>query len=312
MRICSYVHIEDLPPVQNMNTNLKLEKIRRLVGQITDEQLRYVDSFVSDEIGLFMPVGGACFYARTPRHQHPAYMFVLNFDDLTRMRLGDKVIVAQPGRLSALSPFILHDELSSDLPPRYIAVFVDREYFDNELKHYPGKNDLSLHGEFYDVPAGLLPLLKRFMVEADAALPGKAAVLHGLSIEICHQLVRTILGIAPVNERVATRMEIDRVVQCLHDDPTKKITVKEMAEWACMSPSHFTRIFKAELGVSPAAYMLQIRLMLAKKMLAAGDKSITSVALDCGFGSVSHFSSSFSKRFNISPGMFRAQLNKAG
>ncbi len=47
----------------------KLEKIRGLVGDVTSEQLRYVDSFVTRKIGLFMPVGGACFYALTPEHK---------------------------------------------------------------------------------------------------------------------------------------------------------------------------------------------------------------------------------------------------
>jgi hypothetical protein len=55
-----------------------LDTIRRLVGVVTKEQLRYVDCFVSEEIALFMPMGGPCFYALTPEHTHPAYMFILN------------------------------------------------------------------------------------------------------------------------------------------------------------------------------------------------------------------------------------------
>ena len=43
-----------------------LAAIRRLVGAITKEQLRYVDCFVARDIALFMPVGGPCFYALTP------------------------------------------------------------------------------------------------------------------------------------------------------------------------------------------------------------------------------------------------------
>lgn len=294
-----------------MDTGSKLKKIRRLVGQITVEQLRYVDSFVSDEVGLFMPVGGACFYARTPRHQHPAYMFVLSFDDLTRIRLADKTIVAQPGRLFALPPLVPHHELSSDLPPRYIAIFVDRELFESGLISYPGRHDFSPKGEFFDPPAELLPLLKNFIVEADADLPGKEVILHGLSLEICHHLLRAAYGVAPVKVSVASRIEIDRVIQFVHDNPARRITVGQMAKLACMSQSHFTRTFKVELGVSPSVYLLQIRLNLAKKMLAAGDRSVSAVALDCGFGSASHFSSSFSKQFKMSPGQFRNQLNKA-
>ena len=61
----------------------RLSSIRRLVGAITKEQLRYIDCFVAEEIALFMPVGGPCFYTLTPEHTHPAYMFVLNFKSET-------------------------------------------------------------------------------------------------------------------------------------------------------------------------------------------------------------------------------------
>ena len=131
-------------------------------------------------------------------------------------------------------------------------------------------------------------------------------------IEICHVLIRAVFEIAPADEQIATRLEIDRVVQFLHTGPGKKITVKEMAERACMSPSHFARTFKKELGLPPLAYLLQARLGRAKKLLAAGDKSITEIALDCGFSSTSHFSSCFRRRFKISPRQFRNDLNKAG
>jgi AraC-like DNA-binding protein len=290
----------------------KTDRILRLVGPITDEQLRYVDSFVSDEVGLFMPVGGACFYARTPRHSHPAYMFVLAFDDQTCLQLGDKIITAQPGRLLTLSPGILHHELQSDSPPRYIAVFIDKDFFNEQLYHYSIKQNVLFHGEHFNAPPKLLPLLKGFMIEADSGLPGTSSVLHGLSIEICHLLIRVSFGIAPVANTIGFRLEIDRVVEFLNAHMDSKITVNEMSKLACMSPSHFARVFKKELGMPPLTYLLRIRLQRAKKHLAAGDKSITEIALSCGFSSNSHFSSSFRKRFKMSPLQFRNNLNKAG
>jgi AraC family transcriptional regulator len=298
-------HIVEISPKS------KLDRIRGLVGPITEEQLRYVDSFVSKEVGLFMPVGGACFYALTPRHSHPGYMFVLAFDDLTGLRLGEKIIAAQPGRLLALSPDIPHHELPSDSPPRYIAVFIDRVFFSRQLRHYPAAQNIRFEGASFDAPPELLPLLKRFIIEADAGLPGAVDVLHGLNLEICHQLIRAALGVTQTNKGIACRVEIDRVVEFLNAHSNRKITVKKMAEQACMSPSHFARTFKKELGLPPMVYLLQLRLRRAKKLLMAGDQSITEIALYCGFSSGPHFSSCFQRQFRISPAQFRNSFNKA-
>src|SRR5512147_3673 len=128
----------------------ELGKIRGLIGEATGEQLRYVDSFVADEIGLFMPAGGACFYALTPEHSHPAYMFVLHFDDQTSMKLGGRTITARPGRIFCLSPGIAHQELPSDFPPRYIAIMIRRAFFERQLSFYPTKGKVSFEGVFHN------------------------------------------------------------------------------------------------------------------------------------------------------------------
>ena len=67
-----------------------IQTIRKLVGTVTKEQLRYVDCFVADDMALFMPVGGACLYAITPEHTHPSYMFVLHFDDRTSTSMSGR------------------------------------------------------------------------------------------------------------------------------------------------------------------------------------------------------------------------------
>jgi len=287
----------------------KHDDIRALVGPVTTEQLRYVDSFVSKEVGLFMPVGGACFYARSPRHSHPGYMFILSFDDLSSVQLGGKTITVQPGRLFALSPDIPHHELSSDTSPRYIAILISSDFFDAQLGCYPSGQDASFDGVFFNAPAELLPLLKRFMVEAESGLPGASDVLHGLGLEICHLIIRAALGVTPDDEHIASRLELNRVVEFLNAYPHRKITVEKMAAQAGMSPSHFARTFKKEVGVPPMVYLLRLRLRRAKKLLAAGDQSITEIALACGFSSGSHFSSCFRRQYKMSPAQFRHDLN---
>ncbi|MBI5587939.1 MAG: helix-turn-helix transcriptional regulator, partial [Deltaproteobacteria bacterium] len=89
-----------------------------------------------------------------------------------------------------------------------------------------------------------------------------------------------------------------------------KITVQDLAEIACMSQTHFTRVFKKELGKTPMEYLNRIRMERVKKLLLAGDKSITEIALECGFGSAAYLSASFRKTYRTSPSDYLKTFKK--
>ena len=56
------------------------ELIKSLIGEsVTEEDLKYVDCYVHNKMGLFIPSTGACQYAIKPSHTHPCYMFVIVF-----------------------------------------------------------------------------------------------------------------------------------------------------------------------------------------------------------------------------------------
>jgi AraC family transcriptional regulator len=287
----------------------KHEKIRRLVGEVTTEQLRYVDSFVIDEIGLFMPAGGACFYALTPEHSHPAYMFVLHFDDQTSVKLGGRIVTARPGKIFCLSPRIAHQELPSDFPPRYIAIMIEKAFFERQLSFYPANRGISFGGVFHNTASNLIHLLYKFMVEADNSAPGRDAVLQGLGLEISHSIIRGIFDVRAVEDRISGRVEIGRVIEYIHAQMHTKITIGKMAGIACMSSSHFSHVFKADTGKTPLEYLNEVRMRRVKKLLLAGDRSITAIALECGFSSPAYLTASFCKRYKITPSNFKTVNN---
>ena len=65
------------------------------------------------------------------------------------------------------------------------------------------------------------------------------------------------------------------------------------------------RRFVADLGVTLREYRLRLRLARAKWMIENTDRSITEVALDCGFNDCSHFSRSFKSQFEQRPSRLR-------
>ena len=58
-------------------------------------------------------------------------------------------------------------------------------------------------------------------------------------------------------------------------------------------------------GLTPVAYILQVRLNYARHIIASDDSSLTTVAAKCGFQNLSHFSKAFKQQFGVSPTQFR-------
>ena len=66
----------------NELSNEKFEMAKALIGEILNrEDLKYVDCYIHNKMGLFIPIIGPCGYAKREQHTHPSYMFVIFFSD---------------------------------------------------------------------------------------------------------------------------------------------------------------------------------------------------------------------------------------
>jgi len=68
-----------------------------------------------------------------------------------------------------------------------------------------------------------------------------------------------------------------------------------------------TRLFRTEMGRSPARYYLEIRLDRARHLLVQSSMPVVEVAVACGFVSASHFSKCYRELYNRSPQQERAE-----
>lgn len=74
---------------------------------------------------------------------------------------------------------------------------------------------------------------------------------------------------------------------------TERLSVDDLAERSHMSPRQFSRLFHAELGMSPARAVEALRVEAARAVLESGAPSIQRVAADCGFGNAERMRRSF-------------------
>jgi AraC family transcriptional regulator, mar-sox-rob regulon activator len=79
------------------------------------------------------------------------------------------------------------------------------------------------------------------------------------------------------------------------------IYLEELAVYSGYSLWHMQKIFKEVTGVSPGKYIRERRLAGAAYQLRSSDSTIFDIALDFGFGSQSHFTYMFRKRYGITP-----------
>jgi AraC family transcriptional regulator len=99
--------------------------------------------------------------------------------------------------------------------------------------------------------------------------------------------------------------QLRQVLAYIHEHLDHKITLADLAGLIGMSQFHFSHLFKQTMGIPPHQYLLQQRVERAKQLLRQTDRSITDIALECGFNSHSHLSQQFRHLTSMTPTTYR-------
>jgi AraC-like DNA-binding protein len=83
------------------------------------------------------------------------------------------------------------------------------------------------------------------------------------------------------------------------------VTIKDIARAANLSPNYAMMLFRRECGLSIWQYLTRLRVSHAQVELLCTDKTVLSIALDSGFGSLARFYAAFQKECGIAPGEYR-------
>lgn len=105
-----------------------------------------------------------------------------------------------------------------------------------------------------------------------------------------------------VDERL--RRLVGRVLQ----DPGGEHGVEALAASVGMSPRNFARVFLAQTGETPAAFVVKVRVEAAQRALVQSDAGLAQIAEDCGFGTVETFRRCFQRVAGVAPSDYRARF----
>lgn len=112
-------------------------------------------------------------------------------------------------------------------------------------------------------------------------------------------------GVSPANGGGLGAGRLRGTMEYMEERCSGPITVREMASAAGLSPYHFSRQFRADMGCSPHRYLLQLRLGKALRLLRESNRPLAVIAAETGFADQSHFSNCFRRRYGVSPSRVR-------
>lgn len=160
---------------------------------------------------------------------------------------------------------------------------------------------IAAHGPLIEPGDKVLSRIAAIVQElADAGIDSPAHC-SALAYEACMTLAEEFLE---QGSAIRQRRRVDAVrtvIDHAREHLDRPLSIDEMAEIAGYSRSHFTRVFEQSEGISPARFMLELRLREALAQLQAGGKTVKQVAYDCGFSAPSYFAKTFRRVYGIAP-----------
>lgn len=106
--------------------------------------------------------------------------------------------------------------------------------------------------------------------------------------------------------RAEYQSRINRVFDYIEANLGSNLTLSELAAVAMFSPYHFHRLFRAMVGETPSQFVQRVRLEKAAALLLNNlVRSVTEVALECGFSSSATFARAFRDKFGLTASEWR-------
>ncbi len=263
-------------------------------------------------------------YYPTPWHYHPEYEIVLVTSSTGKRFVGDSISDFGPGNLALLGPNLPHT-------------------YRNEERYYDRRSRLraqsivvhflttSLGPHFFDLPEALpiRQLLSRSVRGLDffgntsrnaAVQLHELVTLQGMPrliklLEILHQLslsedVRFISNAAIHGENEKESDRMTKVLEFVMSNFSREIRISEVAALVNLADNSFSRYFSQRTRKSFIAFVNEVRLNHASKLLIENTMSVSEVCFECGFNNLSHFNRHFKNLYGINPVAYRKQYLK--
>jgi transcriptional regulator GlxA family with amidase domain len=109
----------------------------------------------------------------------------------------------------------------------------------------------------------------------------------------------------------AGRSALQEVQRWVAASPAADHSVASLAKRMELSPRHFARLFRSEVGITPAAWVEAVRVTAARRLLEDGQVTPKQVAALCGFADADTLRRAFARHVGVTPADYRKRYVRA-
>jgi AraC-like DNA-binding protein len=248
-----------------------------------------------------------------PAHDHPhQFQLELVVNGATECGIGHRRYAVPQAYFSVVNPAVEHYNVTPHWKHALFIIFPHDTLDETAWQIY---RLLSRPVAFSDVVAPSTTDLTAIvnLLFAEAVHPhrlGHRLLFDTALVQLSVALLRALQGnhsgrAVAAGHATAAQAQIARAVDLIHSAFQADLSLDDLANAAAMSRYHFLRCFKTHLRSTPYVYLQQVRLQRAAALLRASSRTITDIAIDCGFTSPSRFSNAFRRRYGCTPSAYR-------
>jgi AraC-like DNA-binding protein len=241
-----------------------------------------------------------------PRHSHDYYVISLIARGRQSFTHQGTKLSTPPGGLILINPGAVHTGEAADTQGFELrALYPSTSFMETAVFELTGRR--------------ALPFFKEVRVDqrwaTNNVLSLHKAILDGADLLECEsrilwtmaQLIRQYAAIGATEGHLGKEKKtIQQVRQYIDEHFAESVTLNRLAQQVALSPYYLLRVFGAEVGMPPYAYLESVRIRHTQRLIKAG-KPLVEVAAEVGFSSQSHMTRQFKKIIGVTPGQYAHQ-----
>jgi len=243
-------------------------------------------------------------------HWHDSYLVGITEQGVQQFNSRRQQHRSTPGGVFMLEPGDIHDG-HAPAPEgfTYQMLYLDPQWLDRELRSVfeqtPADSQLAFASTLADDPQLAVATMNAFQsLHTQEMRIVRQTALDNLLSRLTHQLRwRKLISPDPRLPLVAQQAR-----DYLHSHMNRDIGLDDLAQATGVDRFRLTRAFKAAFGLAPHAYLIQLRLAKARRLLARGESPVQ-VAAALGFADQSHLGRWFQRAFRMTPADYRKRCS---
>lgn len=253
-------------------------------------------------------------------HWHSAVEIIVPVENYYDVTAGNALYHVEPGNIIIIPPGELHELKAPPEGKRF--VFLMNISLISRLKGFAGiqallarpllitkENYSHIYEDIYEI---LVQIRNEYFQNSEFAELIIQAKLLELFIKIGENKVNTdelFPAVRPYKQKEYVQ-KFNQTLEYIDSHYMEDISLESVAFQAGFSKFHFSRLFKQYTDYTFCDYLCYRRIRAAEELLAIPDFSITDVAMQAGFSSISTFNRLFKQQKGCSPSEYRSKNNR--